>query len=404
MRIAHLARVSHPYHPYGGLEQHVYRLTLELARLGHQIELYTQPPTLGWEQSVREPVWPEGVTHHFVPYRSLPLLRRNSVPDRLTNYPLFALRLGRAVRQLTPTPRLVHAHGLAAWGYSRKLLPGVPLVLNPHGMEEFKVNTLGKKLAYAPFRELLRQTARSAVAIIATDRVLIPEVIRFLRVPAQRVKFVPNAIALDEILQIAKAVVIREIRQLYKPVDENLLFLSVGRLETNKGFDKMLMALAQTRETLPTVWRWVVVGTGSELAALERLTQKLNLTAHVIFAGQLADPPLHALYAVADVLVHPTLYEGSSLVTLEAMAHALPIIASNVGGLPDKVQTTGPYRNGWLLPPGDVTALAQALQDCAALTSAQRCELGQNSQQLVQKKFTWQVAARQTVELYESLL
>ncbi len=404
MRIAHLARISYPYHPYGGLEQHVYRLTLELARLGHQIELYTQPPALGWEQGVREPVWPDGVTHHFVPYRSLPLLRRNSIPDRLTNYPLFALRLGRAVRQSIPAPNLVHAHGLAAWGYSLKLLPDVPLVLNPHGMEEFKVNTIGKKLAYAPFRSLLRQSARRAAAIIATDRVLIPEVTGFLGVPEQRVRFVPNAIALDEILQIADAETIREARQLYKPDSENLLFLSVGRLETNKGFDKMLEALAQRRETLPVGWRWIVVGTGSEQAALIKLAQKLNLTVQVTFAGKLADPQLHALYEIADVLVHPTLYEGSSLVTLEAMAHALPIIASDTGGLPDKVQADGSHRNGWLLPPGDVTTLAQALQNLTTLTPAQRREMGQNSLRLVREKFTWQAAARQTVELYESLL
>lgn len=404
LTIAQLARVSYPYHPYGGLEQHVYRLTLELARLGHSVQLYTQPPALGWEQGLREPIWPPGVTHHFVRYQTLPILRRNSIPDRLLNYPLFSLRLAQATHRLTPPPQLVHAHGLTAFGYAQRPLAGVPLVLNPHGMEEFKVPTRAKRLAYAPFRTMLRQAARCATAVIATDRSLLPEVSRFLKTPSERIKLIPNAVDPDQLLKIATTADIEQARGQYKPDPAHYLFLSVGRLEANKGFEVMLEALAKRPETLPLNWRWVVVGTGGEFNSLTSQVARLNLNSHVTLAGRLSDPQLHALYSIADCFVHPTLYEGSSLVTLEAMAHSLPIIASRTGGLPDKVFENGPDHNGWLTAPGDASDLAAKLELLLALSLAERRELGANSRKLVVERFSWHKAALQTVELYRDLL
>ena len=78
----------------------------------------------------------------------------------------------------------------------------------------------------------------------------------------------------------------------------------------------------------------------------------------MIFAGRAPDADLHAWYEAASLFVHPTRYEGSSLVTLEAMAHRKPIVATRAGGLPDKVR---PGENGWLVEPGDADGLAQAL-------------------------------------------
>jgi glycogen synthase len=396
MIISQLARACYPFHPYGGLERHVYHLTLELARLGHQVRLYTQPPDPGRPLTVDDPAWQSQVRHFPVPYSAFKLLRRNSIPDRLVNYPLFALRLGRAVRQEQPPTGIVHAHGLAGYGYARRPLAGVPLVLNPHGMEEFKGRVWTKQLAYAPFRHLLVQTAAHSAAVIATDVALVPEVERNLKVAAGKVALVPNAVALDELDREAAQVNLAEIGQEYTSGIENpFIFLSVGRLEANKGFEVMLEALGLAREKLASLqpgWRWLVVGTGSQAEKLKLETARLD------------NPKLHALYQLAAVFVHPTLYEGSSLVTLEALAHRLPVIASRTGGLPDKVLESGEYENGRLCPPGDATALAERLVELTALPPAARTILGQQGRKLVEDRFSWPAAALKTVALYESLL
>ena len=67
---------------------------------------------------------------------------------------------------------------------------------------------------------------------------------------------------------------------------------------------------------------------------------------------------MHRRLATATLFVHPSRYEGSPLVILEAMTHRLPIVASAVGGIPDNVI---PGETGWLVPPDDRDALAGAI-------------------------------------------
>ena len=105
------------------------------------------------------------------------------------------------------------------------------------------------------------------------------------------------------------------------------------------------------------------MGTGQDRAALAHLAGELGLGDRVVFTGAVRDADLQNLYALATVFVHPSLYEGSSLVTLEALAHARPVVASAVGYIPDKVR---PGVTGLLVPPADPAALAAAIAWCLA--------------------------------------
>jgi glycosyltransferase involved in cell wall biosynthesis len=102
----------------------------------------------------------------------------------------------------------------------------------------------------------------------------------------------------------------------------------------------------------------------------------------------------------ATLFVHPTLYEGSSLVTLEAMAHRRPVVASSAGGLPDKVIDGV---TGWLVRPCDDEGLADAL--VRALRRRERLqELGDAGRSLVAREFSWSGVAARMVRLYGDLL
>ena len=120
----------------------------------------------------------------------------------------------------------------------------------------------------------------------------------------------------------------------------------------------------------------------------------------MLFTGRLAEPDLHAWYEAATLFVHPTRYEGSSLVTLEAMAHRKAVVATMAGGLPDKVR---PGANGWLVPPCDPVALAAAIDD--ALGDPLRLSsFGAKSRQIVETEFAWSVLVERYLELYDELL
>jgi glycosyltransferase involved in cell wall biosynthesis len=178
------------------------------------------------------------------------------------------------------------------------------------------------------------------------------------------------------------------------------VFLSVGRIEAYKGFGDILAAfeLLEEQGRLPRSWAWVVVGRGGYSRVLER-RRRHGIARHLAFAGRVSETLLHALYARADVFVHATHYEGSSLVTLEAMAHALPVVATRAGGIPDKVDQA----TGRLLEPGDVPGLAAALAELSEAKGLRR-RLGAAGRERVRRDFGWDQIAERTLALYAELL
>jgi glycosyltransferase involved in cell wall biosynthesis len=109
---------------------------------------------------------------------------------------------------------------------------------------------------------------------------------------------------------------------------------------------------------------------------------------------------MNAWHELSTLFVHPTLYEGSSLVTLEAMAHRRAVVASAAGGIPDKVR---PGQNGWLVPPGDPSALASAISG-AVSDQARLARYGAAGRAIVEREFSWTSAGDATVALYRRLL
>lgn len=133
---------------------------------------------------------------------------------------------------------------------------------------------------------------------------------------------------------------------------------AVGRLETPKGFDILLEAFARLRpDDYPAPPRLVIVGDGSERDNLQRQSQELGLEERVHFAGFRDDSS--RAFGGFDVTVIPSRQDGLPLVCLEAMGAGCPVIASDAGGLPEMVEDGV---TGRVVPAGDVTALADALE------------------------------------------
>jgi glycosyltransferase involved in cell wall biosynthesis len=158
----------------------------------------------------------------------------------------------------------------------------------------------------------------------------------------------------------------------------------------------MMDALARVRSSLPSKWLWLVVGEGPERKALQDTIARYHFRDHVRLLGSVDDMTLHNLYELATLFVHPTLFEGSSLVTLEAMCHARPLLGTMVGGIPDKIMRG---QNGYLVPPGDVEALSDKL--LLSLSDQNRLRaMGAASYQLVRERFDWRAVIHQTLALY----
>lgn len=136
------------------------------------------------------------------------------------------------------------------------------------------------------------------------------------------------------------------------------LILSIGRMEHQKGFDLLIRACKRLQDQ-QIHFRLRLVGNGTERKPLIELTQQLGIEHLVEFLPSTESPWNH--YLEADVFVLSSRFEGFPNVLLEAMSFALPCISSDCRYGPDEIITHG--ENGWLVPPENVEALTDAIQD-----------------------------------------
>lgn len=409
LRVAVIARAVLPLHGHGGLERSVRDLVTHLVARGVSVTLIVPPPTVRHDAH-EDPFARPGLRVRHVPYVTFPLANRRgtTILDRSTAYLVYGWRAGRLALSLAKAREVdvIHGFGASMLGAAVKSSP-VPLVLNPQGLEEFGATADTqpwlKRLAYAPLRRAVRRVARVADAILATDRSLEPMVARHLRPRPGQMVTVPNGIDLVELASMAGPADGSLIRHRHGISPDDILLLSVGRLEYNKGFDVLAEALGRAVVDTPLArmpWKWVLVGSGPYRREIEAAVERRGLSKRVVFTGRSSERDLHAWYEAASIFVHPTRYEGSSLVTLEAMGHRRPVIAARAGGLPDKVR---PGVNGWLVEPDDVEGLSNAIAE--AVSDPDRLvAFGQAGRLIVEQEFAWTVIVDRQLAIYEDLL
>jgi len=149
----------------------------------------------------------------------------------------------------------------------------------------------------------------------------------------------------------------REIRKKYAIPDKTVL-LYVGRLDPEKHIEEILKSVALAVKK--TDFCFVVVGKGTSKTALEKLTNQLGITNRVIFTGFVPDEELPYFYKLSRCFIIASIAELLSLVTLQAMASGLPIIAVNAGSLSELVKDK---INGYLYKEGDIPAIVQHIED-----------------------------------------
>jgi len=134
--------------------------------------------------------------------------------------------------------------------------------------------------------------------------------------------------------------------------------LYVGYLRSSKGVEYLLEALRSLRESNHDV-ELELIGEGQYKSFLEQKARQLAIMDKVHFRGfAVMGPELNAFYNSADIFVLPSISEGSPKVVLEAMGHSLPVVATNVGNIPEMLAHG---RRGILVPPADSSAIAQAV-------------------------------------------
>ncbi len=183
-------------------------------------------------------------------------------------------------------------------------------------------------------------------------------------------------------------------------IKQEKLILFVGRLDKLKGVNCLLMAIDIVRRSFKK-FKLVIVGKGPELQNLKHLNKKLNLNDFTLFIGELKENNLIKWFIAADLFILPSFTEGRPMVIYEAMASGCPIIASNVGGIPEQVKDG---YNGYLIEPGDKEILADRIEFLLKNNDLIQ-KMGINSRKrIIEEKWTWEEYVNRINNLYNKLV
>ena len=159
---------------------------------------------------------------------------------------------------------------------------------------------------------------------------------------------------------------------------------AVSRLSPEKGLDDLLSAVAMLRDRATTV-RVVLAGDGPSRRMLERKTEQLKLGDRVEFRGEVAHADVPTVLQDLDIFAMPSTAEGFGVSALEASAMRLPVVASDIHGIPDVVANG---ESGILVPPSNPRALADAIARLAADATLRR-RMGDAGRALVERNYRW---------------
>jgi glycosyltransferase involved in cell wall biosynthesis len=152
--------------------------------------------------------------------------------------------------------------------------------------------------------------------------------------------------------------IVQPVKKILKKTDINIL--TVSRLSTEKSIDTVLDAIANLSNEFSITY--TVVGDGPEMDSLISKASCLGLSSHVKFTGYLDQEEIRRKYLSSDIFILPSLSEGIPKVILDAMAASVPIISTNVGGIPDLLSID--QSRGWLNEPSDILALEVSIREC----------------------------------------
>lgn len=341
---------------------------------------------------------------HIV-YHDLPGWTRNRRALQL-HYQLWQLTLYRVVRKLHERERFDLAHHVSYvrwWAPSLVSLLPVPFVWGPVGGVETIPEAFRSEVGTRARREeaqrdvlswisrhhpLVRLTARNSALVLANNDGT-ADIVRALGAPKVRVM---GESGVDEAALAPP--------ELPPPNDAPVQFASLTRLLYWKGVHLGLEAFARLEDERATYW---IVGEGPEQERLQEQAEALGVADRVHFRSDLSRDEWLRILRTCDALVHPCLANSGSVVSLEAMAAARPVICLDVGGIRDQVAEGTGFKVSAASPDETISGLAQAMRTIAEDRDRAR-EMGRRARERVQQRFTWEVRGRLLNEAYAEAL
>lgn len=395
----------------GGQGIYVYYLAKALRNLGHEVHVMAGPPY---------PAVPEGVQLHRIDGLNLyetqglsslrhpldlfkPLNFYEVVATHLGMFPeisTFSIRAYLRLRELASKARFDVIHDNQTLGYGLLLAKGlgVPVVATIHHpifidmkadvAQARRFITKFRRTMFYSFLVMQHFVAKRMDKIITVSDVSAEDTKRVFKLTNDHVRVVPNGIDID---------VFRKLDSVQK--EPNSVVMVGNTEDRKKGIVYLIKAIQLLQEELD-VRLSIVDRQGDYTRYAPKLVAEHGIQDRVTFTGRLDIDQLVSRYSMSEVAVTASLYEGFGLPCAEAMSCGTPVIATRAGALP---QIVGDDGAGILVPPADPHALAGAIKRLLT-DSSLRQRMGETARKRIEESFSWEIAAKKTLAVYEEVM
>lgn len=324
----------------GGAVEVVLNLCSGLKERGFEVELAGAP----------DPRTAETVRKVGIPFHPIPEFRREVSPL----YDLWALlKLYELIKK--GGYQIVHTHTSKAGilGRLAARLAHVPVIVHtPHG-SIFRPTFFGLPKRWF-FALTERLAARWADKIITLCQSEVRDYLSHGIAPREKYVVIPNGIDLGRFRQSRRVNIAEEKQGLGLPKDSFVIGM-IARLDPEKGHFEALEAFQKVHKEIPDAFL-LIVGEGELKEAIQQKIASMGIGDRVVMTGYRADIP--EITHILDVSLTPSLWDCSPRSVLEAMVCGIPVIATNVGGIPEMVSDG---ETGLLVPVGDAEAMARCI-------------------------------------------
>ena len=323
------------YPTYGGSGAVATELGLELAQRGHEVHF------VSYARPFRLDPFRERVFFHEVEMEDYPLFE----------HPPYSLALAVALHDTARKHELdlVHVHyaiphATSAWiahemlGEERDL----KIVTTLHGTD---ITLVG---LHPSFHAITRFSILRSHGLTAVSKFLKRETVRDFTVPEERVEVIPNFID----TAVYRPGLVPSHRATLAPDGEKIV-MHISNFRAVKRAEDVVSVFAKLTSKQPS--RLVLIGDGPERPRVLMRAEELGVRDRVMFLGK--HTSVHEVLSCADLFLLPSASESFGLVALEAMACGAPVVASNVGGLPEVIEHG---TSGYMFDVGDIDAMAEA--------------------------------------------
>ncbi|MEM7344464.1 MAG: glycosyltransferase family 4 protein [Chloroflexota bacterium] len=380
--------VSASYLPMiGGKEAHIFYLSRALQQMGHDVTVLTR-------------VFGEGETIKVAVERGIRVYR---VQSRAYRTPLWinplATRRGiqQVIRDLGPLD-ILHLHDY--WDSTLAVLSSAYQVKKICTCQSY---TFSKHLnGHRLMHEMARWLHAKFDGMAAVSKILSQQ-FQALWGDKMTITYIPNGVDTDVFTPIGA-----DNRAHYTIAADEFVVLCPTRMAEQKGVLYLAQAANLLIQQAPTVkWRFLFLGSDPAINTdslyieqVKTILSPLFERGQVSYLGNVPMAQMPALNWLADVVVMPSLWEGLSLSTLEAMACRKPLVVTDVGGQSEIVCDE---KTGLLVPPKNPQALAEAILRLYQEPSL-REQVALGGYELVKQHYSWERIAAQTADFYDKVL